>query len=253
MKHGGWLALAATILITGCCDGGVPRSVWRGAYHFYTTDTDPVEVFYQRCRSVTEDCPFPADISIKIPRAYIITALPYKKTWFSCKLPSKIQASVVHIIIADPDGAPMSRSPYRQNPKPISRFKLSEVRIRRSRFAWNGTALHRLREEEQEKRKSAGGGGVSRAYPGTRGYFPILYYPENSNSENKKIYCTTRTPHKKHHNEKFCSYRFRLAQNFVVRASFADFRLNGGLKFAEERVRMLRETLCRFYPCNASK
>lgn len=47
--------------------------------------------------------------------------------------------------------------------------------------------------------------------------------------------------------EFFCEYTFLITSGIVGRADFSDFRLNGGRDYANRRVRLTRQAICRFF------
>ena len=44
----------------------------------------------------------------------------------------------------------------------------------------------------------------------------------------------------------FCKYNFEIVKDIAADASFLDFRAHGGRDYANRRVRLARQVVCRF-------
>lgn len=231
----------------------VPGTAYSGPAYYFSTNMDPIEVTLRLI--IRSDHSSDWFARLVIPRAYIFFASGYsqKRPLRSNKsakankiLPKNIEAEQIKIMLMYPDGIPYSialkeyaksKSVSIRSAAKALRTKRYVVTIRATKNAQNlpqfGPGKFDISDGQEFGLRRFKWLRVTDRYFGTeRDVF-------------RRIDCLqSRQPNF------FCHYYLPLGSNFFAKVEFIDFRSNGGRAFANERIRVAREVMCRFVRCS---
>lgn len=219
---------------------------------YFTTDMDPVRI------TMPSDKNFLGGqiVRFALPRAYIYLTNRHSEKQYR-RLPSEIEADTIYIVLTYPEGLPYSialdqlterstdlgektksglMSPAEQL-RPV-RMKASISVVNRSKY---DSMVFSPRPYERyvgdysklKRHESLGSNEVYFGKPGDlirKIRCPLV--PEKANP----VF--------------FCDYYTVLSTHLIAQVTFVDFRANGGLGFAEERVRAFKATICSYLQCD---
>jgi len=219
---------------------------------FFTTDMDPVSI---TMRSGAEVLGGPAD-SFELPRAYIYLTSHHSEKQYR-RLPSEIEADTIYIVLTYPKGLPYS-------------IALDQLTKRSAAMRAEGEANSRSPAEQlRHLRMKAAISAVNpdqyqsmvffpRPYERYLGDYGTLKHHESLGSNEvyfgkpgdliRKISCPLTAERAKP--LFFCDYYTLLSSYVVAKVTFVDFRANGGLAFAEDRIRAFKAAICRYMKCD---
>ncbi len=221
---------------------------------YYTTDMDLVKVALVP-NIGTKPKPEPL-AEFEIPRAYIYLSSHYSEKHYP-ELPSEIETKAIYIALTYPDGLPYSialdqqgrkKSAARREGRAVA--KTSAEQLRRllmtaeiSASVPNAYQLPTFRPYKYEK--YIGNYGTLKRYSTLS--FSEVYFgrPEDLI---RRIRCP-REPENANPMF-FCDYYIVLSSRVVAKIAFVDFRANGGLSFAEERIRAFKAAVCHYVNCD---
>jgi hypothetical protein len=192
----------------------------------------------------------------EMPRAYIYLSSFHSEKDFPT-LPSQIETDNIYIALTYPDGLPYSVALHQVEKRIASEWRQGNLR--------QAPAAKQLRPLLMTAEIM---GSVPNAYYSAifdphsyehylgdyetlRRYSTLgssaLYFGKPDDLI-RKIRCPRDLEHANpgHH----CTYYTVLASNVIAKVSFSDFRVHGGLAFAEERVRAFKAAVCRYVPCD---
>lgn len=198
--------------------------------------------------------------TFEIPRAYIFLSSLHSEKDFP-DLPPEIVTDSIFIAMTYPDGIPYSLALD-------DRREGARADLEREKASYKGHA-HRFRFVLMESQIS---GSVPNAYdsPTFRPYKYEHYIDDYRDAHGTlKHYSTigvsgvylgepgdlirrVRCPRDIEHTNPvfFCQYHTVLSSHVVAKVTFVDFRVNGGLEFAEERIRAFKAAVCRYIDCD---
>lgn len=210
--------------------------------------------------------------TIRIPRAYIRSALPYTRRfkWGNPAaghkhLPDKVFANSLQLRLSYPDGIPhtVSRANWRRQ-KP----DMTDPLVGNTTYATTARDQQRLLEINASIRPQSNGMAHRtgsrglRFYPGSRfdkgvqGTFrryetstEVYLYDDHATHDVFQIECNRI---ERSRPLVFCEYT--LALNSHVRAvlRFVDYRFHGGIPFLRERVRVFKKVMCPIFECDVA-
>lgn len=236
------MSALAVLGLSGCGGGcGVPGTAFDACFYYYTDDMTPVSVLFFRYKNTKQYNPATATI----PRAYIHFAAPGYDQTKQPVLPTRIEVEEVMLGMAYPSGQPIkiARSALTKE----GRFPRDVDIVRLMNTAKNFDFLNVPEKYGNQSKNSfyAGQLGPFRRYVD---YAAADVYYKIGAREIRRITCMT-APDQAIAVQK-CSYSVVLNEAVWAEMSFPDFRVNGGLSFAEDRVRAITETLCKFVKCD---
>ena len=262
-QRAGWVFLLAIglgtadgVLVTEAAHGdNIPDSPWKGPDYYYTDKMDPIEVaFWGRFRERGDR---PPDLIATLPRGYIFSAPGYSQEEYE-ELPSRIEVKTLSLLFSYPDGLAhkTSQSRYKRYVK-VQDKKIKEYRFRQYRATLHPAVKNLyeadtfLPEEYQALKRESLYERYIGNFDGFRGYRgggSARYYYGDINSDIRRARCWNDV--EKAHPTFFCSYITLINAHMYAEVSFMDFRMHGGAEFAEERIRVFKQILCRHVPCD---
>ncbi len=221
---------------------------------YYMTDMDLVKVALVP-NIGTKPRPEPL-VEFEIPRAYIYLSSHHSEKRYP-ELPSEIETRAIYIALTYPDGLPYSiaidqqgrkDSAARRAGRAVMQTTADQLRPLRmtAQIALSGpnayqSAIFRPRDYE----KYIGDYGTLKRYTFT-GVTDIYFAtPENLI---RKIRCPRQPENPSP--LVFCDYHTVLSSHVRAKVTFVDFRENGGLAFAEERIRAFKAAVCQYVNCD---
>ncbi|RVU38745.1 hypothetical protein EOI86_05595 [Hwanghaeella grinnelliae] len=220
---------------------------------FFTTEMDLIKITMPMPRGETEAAPLAV---FNLPRAYIYLTSHHSEKQV-VELPSEIEADTIFIVLTYPAGEPYSVALARLNesfvaarrngntdlksPSTQLRSVLTEGAISTSKPVAYDSAIFHPRDYEPY----IGDYGTLKRHD-TLGTSEVYFGKPGDLI--RKIRCY-RTPENAKPNF-FCDYYTVLSSHVMAKVSFVDFRVNGGIRFAEERVRAFKQTVCRHMQCD---
>lgn len=231
----------------------IPGTAYVGPQYYFTTEMDPIDLVFRSKPEQKVSTP-PLE-RFRIPRAYIFF-VPGKSRESGNKLPKKLSVNAVQIILTYPNGQPYShtvRDYARTNgvseataaKKIRSRTMISRISVSKNN-AYELSYLEPPRNEFAKKYEKPLGTYSGLARFKTGGSAEIYY--ASSDALVRKIQCWN-SPEKALRNT-YCKYYVVLNKRLVAWIDFVDFRVNGGIAFAEERIRVFKETICQYVRCD---
>jgi hypothetical protein len=237
----------------------VPGTAYSGDQYYFTRDMAPVAVHFIRGRGgaiqVTTASDEPIVATGEVPRGYIFFASPYDRSTAQ-SLPNEIWTSNLGLILTVPTGEPYSiavervsaeRSISQDSAGEELRLSTAVIHVRPAlpEFISDPLLLRVRRADHREKPYGETEDGMqiygfSRTGP--------LTHLDTGNPAVRRVGCSTDP--ERSHPEYYCDYEIILADDLFAQASFVDFRLHGGRRFARQRVAEIRQTLCQFFPCD---
>ena len=233
----------------------IPDSPYKGPTVYFTDKMDPIEVaFWAR---FTERADRPPDVVATLPRGYIFVAPGYSQDEYD-ELPGRVEVDSLFVMFSYPDGLPhkLSRSRF-PNRVEIDRWRVREHRLRRytavllptAKNAYESDAFlpeeYRSWKFDQPYERYIGDYQDYRLYQGGSS---VIYYYGNIDSDIRKIRCLDEKENTLP--DQFCKYTTILNSQMYVDVRFVDFRWHGGVAFAEERIRVFKQIICRHVPCD---
>jgi hypothetical protein len=222
--------------------------------YYYTRDMDPVKVTLlsnPRDKATSRQL-----AEFEMPRAYIYLSSFHSEKDFPT-LPSHIETNKIYIALTYPDGLPYSVALHQVEKRIASEWRQGNLR--------QAPAAKQLRPLLMTAEIM---GSVPNAYDSAifhprsyqhylGGYETLRRYSTLGISELyfgkpddliRKIRCprSLDQANPKH----LCEYYIVLSSNVVAKVAFVDFRVHGGLAFAEERIRAFKAVICRYIPCD---
>ena len=207
---------------------------------------------------------------IRIPRAYIWSAMPFSKDkrsnfHYAKDLSEPIVTGQLHIKATLPDMAPLSVTwnNWDTNKIDLGPLDVSIQRVRQSkredirklsmeaiiRATAHGVDAREVMRKIAEIRKRANPVDSYLGYElfnsGGSAYY---YISENDRGETSIIQCWDRP--QKASKTKYCTHSFRLNDKLIAELSFIDFRANGGIDFMRRRIRAFKEKFCPIFNCD---
>ena len=231
----------------------IPRSPYIGPQYFFTTKMDPIDVALWPDLRIKADRPPVARFSL--PRAYIfyVSRAADKSTK---PLPQSVQARSVNIMLIYPEGIPYSHAirDYNKKHRVSSWVAAGKLRprllIAKIRGvlgdAYNLSYLFPESKNTKVKRETYVGTYSGLKHYTTGGIIETFYGPETALI--RKIRCGRSLA--KTHPRFFCTYYVVLSNHLISEVDFVDFRVHGGVQFAEERVRAFKATICQYVRCD---
>ena len=248
-------AVAGILIILNsniCSADKIPGTAYAGSSYYYTMKMDLIKIEFGP--SLGNDAIASPIVSFQLPRAYIFF-VDYNEKNNENPLTSRVRAKSVNIMLTYPNGLPYSHSIY--NYKKSFRVSVSNAakalrpfrlvaQIRGVKGSSHELAyLSPESEKTKMKRETLLGSlfGLKRYIIGDS----MEVYYGSKYSLIRKIQChrTLDKAHRRH----FCRYYVILNNHLIASIDFIDFRLNGGIAFAEERVDLFVSTICRFASC----
>lgn len=243
------IVLIFTVMIlSGCCDAetfqrwGIPGDT------FASTDMSPVKVNSARCNfTKPSDCVQRISKTFEIPRAYIISALPYTIKQH-CTVPDEIFGARIQLGINFPDGKPVTVVRGASRADPNARYSDMFVELFFPITSADNLAplpVSEIKKKYIGTQGSKPDGGTWRNLTRYRG----RVYLGDAGEGIVRITCTANF--EKALKIHYCKYYAIFGDGIEVRADFLDFRLNGDLEMARERMRVIRKTVCGFVECKS--
>jgi hypothetical protein len=231
----------------------IPGTAYVGSQYFFTTKMDVVDIsLWPDLRKKAERPPV---AKVKIPRAYIFY-ISRKPGTNRDPVPSSVDAKSVNIMLTYPDGLPYSHAirNYRKEFDVSSWAAGKALRMLSYIAQINGV----LGDAYKLSYLSVGPYNLSATeqnflgtYLGmkrfTTGGSAEIYYA-SKNALIRKFKCWN-SPEKARP-EFYCTYWTVLNKHLIASVKFVDFRVHGGIAFAEERIRVFKETICRYVSCD---
>jgi len=206
--------------------------------------------------------------TIKIPRAYINSALPYtrKFIWGNPAaghnyLPDKLFANSLRLLLSYPDGIPytiLSRQMPDMTQPLTGNTKFATSAHDQKRLLQIHAAIRVLPNGLAHKTgyRSSGHYPGSRFDKGVVGNFrryvssgKEYLYDDQAKQDVFRISCGL---NEKSRPLKFCEYSLALNANISVVLTFVDYRFHGGIPFVRERVRVFKKVMCPIFECDVA-
>jgi hypothetical protein len=210
--------------------------------------------------------------TIRIPRAYIHSALPYTKKyeWGNPaaghgQLPDKLFANSLTLYLSYPNGIPhtiFSANWDRQKPD------MTQPLIGNTDLAKSDADQRRLLQIKARIRPMPNGLAHrtgfrhSGHYPGSQfdkgveGHFRryessgrVNLYDDQAKHDVVQVSCPLI---EKSQPLYFCDYTIALNSHIRVKLTFVDYRFHGGLPFVRERVRVFKKAMCPIFDCDVA-
>ncbi len=213
------------------------------ASHYYSTDMAVVSVRLRRADSG-------AAAEMKLPRAMIMAASGYSRRNHS-SLPDHINVETLVLGITFPNGIPTSVAIRAYSKKE----GIDESRAARTAGFFSRTTstyIYVLEDglptaTDVKKKLGISAHQESAQFPGA--YHVVRsgdYILPRSDEASEFHWAECRHPVSPLNP---CAYWFRVNEHLVAKSLFADLRADKGMEFANQRVRELRLTLCKFTTC----
>ncbi len=246
----GMLLILVVLSLTGCCDAETFKRWGVPGHTFSSKDMSLVKVNFARCNfDSPANCVQKIAKVMEVPRAYIISALPYKKNEH-CVVPDEIYVGKLHLGINYPDDKPVTVKRNLNSAIGTARFHDMFVDVAysvKSKIDFSPrkmNTLHRTFSTPIGAGKLDGESWRNLQRYGGRNYLG------NAGEGVVNILCSGRI--EKTRKDKYFTYTAVLGDGVLVHASFIDFRLNGDLEMARERMRVIRKTVCGLIDCKQS-
>lgn len=255
-----WLS-AATVSIYFSCLGAqnafadrIPGTSRVGPQYYFTIEMDPIEVsLWSRLPKKPGMVPI---ARFSLPRAYIFF-VEDQSSYNPDVLPRSLDANGIDVMVTYPDGLPYSLAIRDYKKKfHVSTWEAGRnfrMRLMTARIlnvvgnAYKVSYLFPEPESRKYKRETYIGmySGYKRYRVGTS--FEVFYGPETALI--RKIYCNNLLENA---NPLFyCTYYVVFHAHLITNIDFVDFRVNGGVPFAEDRVRVFMKALCPYVACDS--
>ena len=231
----------------------IPGTAFMGPNVYYTDAMDPIQVLFWGKIENREKTP--PDSIATLPRAYIFAAPGYSKEEYN-ELPRRLEVDKLYVMFSYPDGVPYKESYSKK--KNLVEFQGNTIReyvithyiaIMHQTVNSIEQLWFLLPEEYRPESEIRTNERYIYNFDGFKGYESggSFYYYGNIDSDVRKIKCL-RAPELAHPGS-FCTYTTIINERMYVEVDFVDFRLHGGAEFAEERIRVFKEILCRHVSC----
>jgi hypothetical protein len=268
-----------------CLADNIPDS-YSGPWAYFSTDMSPVEVniakifydhnteTYRTGTLVDPDSPRfvegPPIVKATIPRAYINVFGDYSSRALSPEfrhdnIPDKAFGESLVMMMTYPDGLPYSiawsswddRKPDMSQPGMGAQANMLQSKkdiLRATRI--KAQVRYSAPFDARDRVLVTIGSGhtlTSTVHDGFQVYshksLPEQAYVDDGPDEIRLIRCLS--PIEKSVPSFFCTYYVPLNDKLLVELDFLDFRLNGGRKFARDRVRLFKKIMCPKLQCDA--
>lgn len=225
-----------------------PRSTggrWPAIYnlptYFYSTDLSVIELTVRHFH----DADPTHRVLLRIPRAYLILLDRYDATRVS-SVPDTAEAQRFNVAFTYPDGKPLSvhareLAAEAKISEPAALRKLRPVSYD-ARISYARPSLSAESDVPGSVREVPASGeydGLAIVEVGRRQF----YLGRPGIDEFVLLSCS---PQREARPGYLCEARLRLGRNLQANVQFSDFRFQGGARFANERARVFRETVCKF-------
>ena len=225
-------------------------------FHYFSIDSRPIEVTLRH----SNDPDHSHSVILKIPVAYIVYVTGYSQQKLP-RLPDCLETNYIELALTYPEGKALSIHAYEmgseRHPGSDRRigFEAAAKSLRAQQYAVQLNYVRpdipweeRVRQPPKFMSEAGTYDGMTYIAGNTR---RDNYLGEEGRDEFVRVSCALKAEARPYY---FCETTFRVAGDLVARADFVDFRFNGGREFLNERVRVLRQALCRFFEdrCSAS-
>jgi hypothetical protein len=269
-------ALSFLLLIPAGCWGGDSNDNGSemGPWVYYSQDDGEIELSMPASvyvkdgigNEITESAPL---LTTKIPRNVLSVCFPYSRKSESAvfrvkRLPDKVSCYLVAFSISHVDGKSwkdnrdysrgnIGKIIEKQNPEEfgilpedgsvdLRRYfqNVVEIEAKPARVVREG----RLQRKVQDRVEGYDGFQVFRR-PNTSWTF---YFDHNAADGIYQITCSNGLERTKP--GFFCTYHFAVSSDLRAKVEFIDFRIHGGRRFAQARVRAIKKHICPIFKCD---
>jgi hypothetical protein len=222
-----------------------PTERWSAVYtpwlHHFSTDLAQVHITLR----YTNDPDPRHRAALGVPAAYVVfvEGLGPKD---APRLPARFGTSQVDLAMTWPDGKPLSVHARENARRDGISFAQAATALRANHMAvslgyvrpdipWEA----RVRERNRFMAEAEPFDGLLHVTESRRD----IYFGDGRSDEFVRIWCFLHADSRPDH---FCTTSMRVAPDIVANVDFVDFRFNGGREFVNERIRLVRATVCQF-------
>jgi len=259
LRFASGLFLGAAVLATpGPC-----RATWipgmgdipNGFY--FSTAMDPIQTTLAH-HTYGEGAPVPLAV-FEMPRAYIYLSARHSEKDYD-ELPSQIVTDSIYIVMTYPNGLPYSLALRDRDERAFAQREKEQAVGKKSTDTFR---FVRMKAQIYGSTPNANDLATFRPYKyehyvddyvdrrGRLKHYSSLgaqVYLGEPGELIRRVRCLR--PEQQTNPVFYCDYYTPLSANVVAKVTFADFRVNGGLVYAEERLRAFKATVCRYIACD---
>jgi hypothetical protein len=232
-------ALCLPFLLSACGEQkcGVPGiGNYYQCFYYYTDDMSETKIEFAPSRYGQRSTPF------SIPKAYIITALPYAENEVPV-LPDVIMPKSLTLLMTYPSGLPLKVA------RNGNKREVDYTVNLRPNYSGSNTAYENFRCKSGEGEPPIKLVGIVNTYKHYENCPHTSEYVLDNTNLGRAISCPT--PEKDARPGMLCVHSIRLRPGLEAEVYLPDFRATNGLVAAEKQVAVLLKTLCPMVGCDA--